>query len=369
MTTLDRYILRSLTVNYLIALAVMMSLYLVLDLFFNIDEFTESGETMAGVMGNILRYYKAHSLLYFSQLSGVIMLFACMATLARMRRANELTGVLASGVSLYRLAVPVMAFGLVTSLLWYIDIEWLIPRVGHELARRHDDASGKKGRGVWFLNDTVGGDALLSARQFFPQTKRMEQLLVLHRDESGALVKVTEADAAEWKPVAGHPAGGVWMLERGIERRRIRRDSGFGPSEEMIETPIAQYESTLDPTIIEMRQSQQWINFLSSADLTDLGKRDPTMLNRVRQVKHTRFTAPLVHLLMLLLGLPFFLSRESGNIVADAGRCLVVCGLCFLLAFVGENFIRPTTLSALPAWLPLIVFSPVAVVLVDRIKT
>ncbi len=32
MNTLDRYVLRSLFVNYIIALAVMMSLYMVLDL-------------------------------------------------------------------------------------------------------------------------------------------------------------------------------------------------------------------------------------------------------------------------------------------------------------------------------------------------
>ncbi|MCH7526182.1 MAG: LptF/LptG family permease [Planctomycetes bacterium] len=367
MTILDRYILRGLIVNYLITLAIMLSLYLVLDLFFNIDEFTESGEGVLSILGNIAGYYKAHSLLYFAQLSGVIMLFACMATLARMRRANELIAVLTSGVSLYRVAVPVLAFGLLTTVLWYVDTEVLIPSVGHELARRHEDASGSKARGVWFLVDTDG--ALLSARRFFPRAQRMEQLLILHRDESGALVKVIEADAAQWKPIPGHPAGGVWKLERGIERRRVRRDDRFGSGHEEFEVPVSQYAGALDPAAIEMRQSQQWISYLSSSKLSALGERDPSLLNQIRQVKHTRFTTPLVHLLMLLLGLPFFLRRESANIVADAGKCLVVCGLCFLLAFAGENFVRPTTLSALPAWLPLIVFTPVAVILVDRIKT
>ena len=41
LTVLDRYLLRSLLVNYLIGLGVMLSLYVVLDMFVNMDEFTE----------------------------------------------------------------------------------------------------------------------------------------------------------------------------------------------------------------------------------------------------------------------------------------------------------------------------------------
>ena len=70
--TLDRYILRSLVVNYLIALAVMMSLYVVLDLFFNMDEFTEGEVSAFKVLGGIVSYYGTNLFKYFAQLSGVI---------------------------------------------------------------------------------------------------------------------------------------------------------------------------------------------------------------------------------------------------------------------------------------------------------
>ncbi|MCH8965721.1 MAG: hypothetical protein IIB58_12215, partial [Planctomycetes bacterium] len=38
-TTLDRYIARQFVLNYVIAFSVLVSLYIVLDLFFNLDEF------------------------------------------------------------------------------------------------------------------------------------------------------------------------------------------------------------------------------------------------------------------------------------------------------------------------------------------
>ena len=367
MTLLDRYVLRTLGINYVIALAIMMSLYTVLDLFFNIDEFTESGEPAMTIATSIISYYGAHAFLYFAQLSGVITLFACMVTLSRMRKANELTAVLSSGVSLYRLAVPIVAFGLVTSLLWYVDTEFFIPAVGHRLARNHEDAMGRRARGVWFVKDRDA--ALLSAMEFVPADGEMRQLLVLHRDEHGAIISVTEADRATWEPIVGHPAGGLWRLERGLESRRQMRGKGLGPREERTDQVVSTYESDLNPHDIEVRQARQWLAFSSSAQLTALAHSDPTIAGRARQIKHTRFASPLVHVLMLLLGLPFFLSREPANTITDAGGCLLVSGSCFLLAFSGEHIVRTSAWSALPAWLPLIVFAPVAVILLDRIRT
>ncbi len=367
MTTLDRYVLRSLVVNYLISLTIMISLYMVLDLFFNIDEFTESSDPAWMVLTNIASYYSAHFFLYFSQLSGVITLFACLSALARMRRANELTAILASGVSLYRLAVPVVAFGLATSLLWYLDTEVAIPRVANHLARTHEDAGGRRARGVWFVKDT--GGRLLSALEFVPAESQMRQFLVLQRDDRGAAVRVIEADGARWEAIPGHPAGGVWRLDRGVERRRVVQAAGLGPRESIESKEVAVYESSHDPAALEVRQSRQWLKYSSSARLSQLGRSDATLLNRIRQIQHQRFATPLVHVLMLLLGLPFFLSREPANVVTDAGWCLLVCGACFLLAFSAENFVVVATLSALPAWLPIIVFSPLAVVLIDRMRT
>ena len=73
MKTLDRYMVRGLIVNYAIALGAMMSLYVVIDMFFNMDEFTET-ETSA--FRNSISFYGNRVFLYFSQLSGVITLFA-----------------------------------------------------------------------------------------------------------------------------------------------------------------------------------------------------------------------------------------------------------------------------------------------------
>jgi hypothetical protein len=73
-------------------------------------------------------------------------------------------------------------------------------------------------------------------------------------------------------------------------------------------------------------------------------------------------------MLLLLLGLPFFLDRSPANVLGDAGKCLSVCGLCYVVTFVAQN-IRSETASAFPAWIPIFIFGTLAMVLLDRVRT
>ncbi len=128
------------------------------------------------------------------------------------------------------------------------------------------------------------------------------------------------------------------------------------------------YESDLSPKEIQIRQSEGWIRFLSLARLGELERGGGSNLTAIVQTKHTRLTAPIVSMVLLLLGLPFFLTRAPGNILGDAGKCLIACGLCYVSTFVAQ-ILRPDTASALPAWIPIFVFGTLAVVLIDRIRT
>ena len=367
LSILDRYILRSLLINYLIAIGAMISLYVVLDLFVNMDEFTEQGYPLTTVVKNIISYYAPNVLLYYAQLSGVITLFACMASLARMRKLNELTAILASGVSLYRVAAPIVAFGIATTGILIVDTEILIPGVAHLLSRDHDDADGTKAYEVLFLRDHNGD--LLSAAQFHPTRHDLKKLLLLQRDESGAMAGILAADHAEWEPPTPVRPMGRWVLDRGRQRvRTVCEDRHFGPSECVEESFPRYYETDLGPDEIQLRQSEGWLRFLSLKQLREVRGHGTADTMTALQTKHTRIATPIVAMILLLLGLPCFLDRSPANILRDAGRCVGLCGLCYVVTFVAQS-IRPASESALPAWIPIFIFATVAMVLIDRIRT
>lgn len=159
------------------------------------------------------------------------------------------------------------------------------------------------------------------------------------------LLGVFRANAARWRPrrTADDPDG-HWELEGG---------SLFCPSD-------------LTPRDLILRQSSRWLEYMSARDLRDLIARrrlpDPS---EAQMAIHARATQPIVSVVMLLLALPFILSRER-NIKASAGLCLLV-----VLVFYG--FVFACRYVGLPpvwaAWLPILVFGPVAAVMVDSVKT
>jgi len=362
--TIDRYILKAFLVNYLIALAVMVGLYVVLDLFLNLDEFTGiQSDTRVQTVFKIVDFYSYNLLLYFAQLAGAILIIAACFTFGRFLRTNELTALLASGTSMYRVATPVLLAALALNGLWLIDQEYLIPRFAHKLARKHSDIEGRNSFAVWFQPDQ--GNALVSAMMFHPRAREIRGLIVIRRDARGRLTEVIRADQARWDPERQ-----VWHLVNGSEMK-LAVGSPQEAEAELGSYPVHEYASDLTPKELQLQQATQWTSFLSLAELDRLRERfAQTGGGEFVKVKHQRLTTIFMNMILLCLGIPFFLNRERPSVLVVGGRCLAVCASAYVFAFLCQNvtltgFVNP----ALPAWLPIIVFSPIAVILMDGIKT
>ena len=90
----------------------------------------------------------------------------------------------------------------------------------------------------------------------------------------------------------------------------------------------------------------------------------------LRVAVHKRVMQPLTDSTMLMLGLPLMFSRRNRNVFVSISICLVA-GICFSLVTLvcqslgGLSLLRPT----LAAWLPLMIFVPVAVAMSHTFRT
>jgi len=372
--TLDRYLLTTFIVTYLMSLGVLISLYVTLDLFVNFDEFTEEGWQAGKALYGVFDYYFFNLPLYFSQISGVVTLFAACGTLVRLQRQNEITAILASGTSLYRIAAPIVLAALITNFLVVVDHEFILPKVAAKLSRQRDDVDGSRVYDVWCVRD--GQDRLLSAMRFSPKEKAIRNLIVLelskHTMTRGRLSSVLTADKAYWD---GDRQG--WRLERGVRIRRASEDvGGLSTDSSILREMVEFYPSQLTPDELLLRQTVQWIRFLSVAQLTDIERRGDADPAVIAQLKHARFTMPINNMILLLIGITFFLNRLPEGILSQGAKALGTCAIVFLIAFMGQQFVGSVQmvgatpfLQALPAWLPIFLFGPLAVVMMDNIKT
>ena len=434
MRLLDRYVVRSFLTSAFLWLIVMLSLRIATDLFINMDEFAESDESFAEVSSWIATYYASHSLVYFAELGGVLIVASAAFTIARMNRTNELTAMMASGVSLHRVLLPIILCSVLLSFVIVADRELLIPRYAHLLVRNEDEVLGIEGFSVRFLTDD-NRSAWWSV-WFRPAEQTMRQPTVLIRDEKyQALGRVTGAKARpgsldgqkgwvltgvegtdavlatlgkagrQWyrhpnarviwtsigpehvQPVARRSAPGVefsipdsvyGMVIRAKGFRRRPRGAGrladnvlvsprfhfsaengqvlgifFADSARFGKEPKSNrycwhleggalfYPSDLTPADMKLRQSGRWLEYMSIGQLNDL-----LQLQRIPDpghavlTKHIRIAEPLNNLVMLLVGIPFILSRER-NVKASAMFCLLMVGAFYAFIYL--------TLRNLPA--------------------
>ena len=192
---------------------------------------------------------------------------------------------------------------------------------------------------------TIKADCFISEppRRGMPRGGALICPQFIYRTEDGQCLGIFLAGFAAWRPSVGNTQA-YWELTGG----RLF------------------YPTSLNTEELVLRKHGEWLTFLSTRRISELiEKQQVPDMHLALLTKHIRFADPINNLVMLLLGLPFILSRQR-NIKASAGLCLLMVGAFY--AFV--HVCRYTGLSpTLAAWLPTMLFGPVSVVMLDAVKT
>jgi lipopolysaccharide export system permease protein len=119
-----------------------------------------------------------------------------------------------------------------------------------------------------------------------------------------------------------------------------------------------------------LTRNSNWFILASTFRLyTELGKPE-TPPPAMAVLFHIRLTRPVLGLLLVFLGLSMILRDSNRNVILSAGACLVLCAVFFTVCqackMLGEyEYLSPP----LAAWLPVILFGPMALVLFDAVHT
>jgi lipopolysaccharide export system permease protein len=141
---LDRQRYWSFVKAYVICYVSLVGLYIVIDAFSNLDEFTKRADGLVEICQVMGRYYLIHQSQFFDQLSGVIGMMAAIFTVTWMQRNNEQLAMLAAGISTHRAIRPVLVSSVVVGLLVVTNQELIMPRYAEDLSKTHDDDGMRK---------------------------------------------------------------------------------------------------------------------------------------------------------------------------------------------------------------------------------
>ena len=279
----------------------------------------------------------------------------------------------ASGISLYRVAAPVLIAGMALSVLTLPVQELLIPRVADKLLRtkstvRYDRVQSKA---VYFTPDDRGN--LLTAARFEVRgdadntTATLEGVRVLQRDEAGGLQRRIAADTAVWVP-----QNQAWrFVPEGRATKPELSANNFSGDAAMPE-PVSELQTELSPDVLLARQATIYVRLLSLARLRDLQNNpavEPAMRAEITRTIWGRLSLQGMNLLVLVMGLPFFLAVGSANLLMQSLKAAAVCisawggGLIMLQA--GAGLLPPV----LAAWLPVVLYLPASAFLLSLVRT
>ena len=345
MKLLDRYVLRNFLQAYIYCIAGFISVWLIFDISDNISTFIDErlGFTRA-----------AHY--YFSQLPQILvillpvaLLLALLFSLGRMSRANEIVSMLAAGVSVPRVLLPLILMGLLTvgasAALNYA----LAPHA--DLARKTFLASEQKSRrasqieGQIFRNRT-------DARTWFIQNFRRGQnnfnhIQVLQQDDNDNIVTSYIAHRALYQPEQK-----TWELQ---SVRIVHYDNkGNILNEEFrssltisqwSETPFRLSSANVQAEYLSVPELRQYLHF--NADFP------PTLLAPFRTHLQYRLALPWTCLVVVFIAAPLGIGFSRRGILSSVAASIILVFsmnfLTHLFLALGEGY-RVTSWTA--AWAP-----------------
>ena len=371
---IDRLLVFSYFKAYVICLVSLLSLYVVVDLFNNIDNFTQHHQGLQAVLAHIGSYYGHQITRIFDQLSEPIVLLAAMFTVAWMQRSNELLPLLSAGVSTRRVVAPVLctAFGMLSMAI--LNQELIIPDLAPELMIQKDDPEGKRDVAIQatYLSNGVHLEGLFGNRK--EQVIRPLYCTIMPGNEGRNLVHLNAQEARYVPLEPGNKHSGGWLLTDVTSSEIDRSESASVVPTEILEQidPGKYFLHTPKEASFEtLTRERNWYRLASTKKLyQDLQDPNSARIPAMAVLFHMRLTRPILGMILVLMGLSVILRDHNRNVFISAGMCLALCAIFFAAIFagkqLGENDIVP---PALAAWLPVLFFGPVSIAMFDAVHT
>ena len=358
LTTFDRYLLKRYFHTFAICFVAALGVFFVFDAFTNADEFQKASPdgSVWPVVRRMAVYYSCQTSLLLSLVGHMLCVLAVMIVLVSVQRTGELHPVLAAGVPLYRIVLPLVMGAVLVNAGMMANQEWVLPRVAHVLQtpRGRQIEQGIDVRPALDFATHV----LISARRVFPASSRLEEAeFVLPVPDVVTRLTTLKARRARYLPRG--PGGRAGWLLAGLDpaadelslgetgRRVVRRGRRAG-------TLFIVSGVTPD----QLSEKAGNARFLSTPELLRR-IRNPSQATRASHEQslavHARLTRPLLNIAAVFLVVPFLVRRESHGAVANLA---IAGGVMLLLLGAGEACLFLASFQVLSpdvaAWLPVV---------------
>ncbi|HVX65634.1 MAG TPA: LptF/LptG family permease, partial [Bryobacteraceae bacterium] len=292
---------------------------------------------------------------------------AVLVTFGVMSKNNEVTAFKATGVSLYRLSMPVLLASLVLSGgLFAFDYSSVLPEANRRQEPIRDEIKGRAPQ-TYLRPDRKcikgQGERIYYYKYFDPHTAMMAGVHVFEFSQNPyRLKRHIAAERARWEPALD-----TWIFEDGWSRDFKTRVESTGQVFKAVTFP--ELNEPPGYFLKEVIQDKQMNSTQLAAYIQELGQSGfDTVHLRIQLQK--KFSVPLFAFIMALISIPFAFLTGSRGAMAGVGVSL---GIAVAYWAIGQLFEQVGNVNQLPAalaaWSPDALFSLAGMYLLARLRT
>ena len=318
-----------------------------------------------GVQATALIEYYAYSIpeiVY--RMIPVAGLLAVIFTLSSLQRAGELVALFSLGMSLLRIAIPLLVWVLVLCGVSLLLSDRVLPGMArmknyvfyHDIKKNPSLYSMVKTNRIWYRSK----DTIFNIKTLNEQAHKAQGLTLYYFNEQWNLIQMITAQDVDL-------SGSTWKLNKGSVTI-FTEESSFPLTSEFKEKTIVMGEDAKDLSstantsdVLSLDELSQFIKKNKEAGLDTL---------RYEVDYHSKYGFALAGFVMALLGIPFSVGKaRSGGLMANIGVCL---GLVFLYWVFYSSALTLGYHGQLPAilasWGPNVIMGALGLFLIRRMR-
>ncbi|HQX51898.1 MAG TPA: LptF/LptG family permease [Planctomycetaceae bacterium] len=356
-TTFDRYLLGRLLHTFAVFFVAAYGLYIVIDLFTNIDNFQRNSASSLDLLFSIIEFYAYRASEFFEMAGPMLVVISVIVVLGLLQKHAETYPILAAGVPAFRLLRPLLVATAILNGALITNQEFVIPAIAVQLQtpRGSQTAQVQKVEPVydyWNYLMHIDGDQVLVQSQTLvgasftlPKPEIVSQICML-KAEKATFVSDTKKHGSGWLLQNLTAVLDTDLLTEEGRKRIIPSSNG---KDVFIVSEVSFDQLYNRGRNMKLLSSMQLIQRIQNPSTGPMPVRGQSL------ALHSRITRPFLCLLNIVIALPLVMRKESHSLITNMVICSCVLGGmyavtqgCFALGSVG--LISPD----FAAWLPVI---------------
>ncbi|RJP69540.1 MAG: YjgP/YjgQ family permease [Ignavibacteriales bacterium] len=350
---IDRYLTKQFLQTALFALFAFLVIFVVIDMMENLDDFIDNSVDSKIVM----QYY-----LYFMPeiirlMTPVAVFLSCLFVTGKLSNQNELTAIRSSGVSLYRMMLPILITSAGISIFSFYFGGYVTPLANKEKVKIEITNMKKNipipGYNIFFQDSET---RIVSIGYFDMSSYQAHKVSIQDFSKNNPIEMVSRIDAVRMKY---DTLKMNWTIFNGVKR-------SFTGNKEVLQRFNEEKITNLNFKPIDIKTKQQKPEEMTTSDLYDFyinqlkTGNDPT---RTLIEYHSRFAFALSSLIVVFIGFPLASSKRRGGLALQFGISLLFTFIYLGFMKISQAFGKNGVLDPVfTAWSANIIFFVFAII-------